>query len=180
MSFDSQKTPQQIGFIGLGAMGLPMASNLVNSGFSVDGYDIATEAVETFQAAGGKGAASASEAASNADLLIVMVATSDQANAALYGADSAVASLPAGATIVLFSTVSPDYFRSLENRFAESHHLLLDAPVSGGTGGAKEATLTVMASGSQAAYRAAEAALQATASRVYNLGKKPGISVSDK
>ena len=180
MSFDSQKTLQQIGFIGLGAMGLPMAINLVNADFSVCGYDITTEAVEAFQAAGGKGAASASEAGSNADLLIVMVATSDQADAALYGAGGAVASLPSGTTIVLCSTVSPDYVRSLEKRLAESRHLLLDAPVSGGTGGAEGATLTVMASGSQAAYRTAEAALQATASRVYNLGKKPGISVSDK
>jgi L-threonate 2-dehydrogenase len=68
----------------------------------------------------------------------------------------------------------------LGNRLAESRHLLLDAPISGGTGGAEGATLTVMASGAQSAYRAAEAALKAIASRVYDLGKEPGISFSDQ
>ncbi len=180
MASDSKKIPQKIGFAGLGAMGLPMAVNLLKSGFSVCGYDIRTEAIEAFRAAGGKGAATASEAAAQADLFIVMVATSEQVDAVLFGETGAISSLPAGTTVILNSTVSPVYARLLEKRLSESRHLLLDAPVSGGTDGAKEGSLTVMTAGSSSAYQAAVPALRAIASKVYHLGKESGIGSTVK
>jgi 3-hydroxyisobutyrate dehydrogenase len=180
MASDSGNKTKRIGFLGLGAMGLPMAVNLIRSGFSVCGYDIRSDAVEVLRSAGGKGAASACEAAAQADLLIVMVATSDQVDAVLFGDTGAVSRLPAETTVVLNSTVSPVYVRSLENRLSRSRHALLDAPVSGGTGGAEEGSLTVMAAGSVSAYQAAAPALQAVASHVYHLGKEPGIGSTVK
>ena len=76
---------QRIGFIGLGAMGAGMAANLVKAGFPVTGFDVRPEAVEKLESLGGSGAGFPAEAADNADILFVMVATADQAEAVLFG-----------------------------------------------------------------------------------------------
>jgi len=151
----------RIGFIGLGAMGTGMAARLVHAGFEVRGFDVRAEAVRRLASAGGRAAASAAEAAADADLCIVMVATAEQADAALFGAAGAVPRLRPGVAVVLSSTVPPDYARRLGQRLEASGHPLLDAPVSGGVVGAESGSLTVMASGPAAAFAAAESALAA-------------------
>jgi len=168
---------RRIGFVGLGAMGLPMALNLVRAGHAVRGFDVNAEAARRLAEAGGEAAASAREAADGADVLALMVATAAQAEAALA---EAMGALPEGAAVVLHSTVPPAFATALGERLAASGHPFLDAPVSGGTVGADAGKLTIMASGSPEAFAAAEPLLEAVAGRTYRLGDRPGIGSSVK
>ena len=170
----------KIGFVGLGSMGLPMARQLLARGHTVYGFDVARKPLEELAAAGGQPVSSPREAADLVSLLILVVATAEQAEAALFGADGGAAVLGEGGVVVLHSTVPPPFARALGERLAEMGLDLLDAPVSGGQVGAAAGTLTVMASGSEAAFAAAAPALEATARKVYRLGSEPGIGSTVK
>jgi 3-hydroxyisobutyrate dehydrogenase len=171
---------RHVGFIGLGAMGLPMALNLVRAGLAVRGYDIAEAARDRLAHGGGQAVTTPAEAAADVGLLILVVATAAQAEAVLFGEGGAAGVLPKGATVVLHSTVPPVFARQLGERLAADGHPLLDAPISGGRVGAEAASLTVMASGSAAAFEAADRALAAVAGKVYRLGEAPGIGSTVK
>lgn len=171
---------QKIGFIGLGAMGAGMAANLVKAGFPVTGFDVRPEAMNKLERLGGNGAGSPAEAADNADILFVMVATADQAEAVLFGEGGAVARLPAGAIVILTATVPPDYATGLAGRLADSGHRMLDAPVSGGSVGAESGNLTIMASGAPDVFDDMDGPLQAIAGKVYRLGDGAGIGSTVK
>jgi 3-hydroxyisobutyrate dehydrogenase-like beta-hydroxyacid dehydrogenase len=131
-------------------------------------------------ARGGARAATPAEAARDASLLFVMVVNDAQVDAVLFGAGGAAAALPAGATVVLSSTVPAGFVRELAARLGERGLHLLDAPVSGGAVAAVKGELTIMASGPAAAFEAADAALEACAKKVYRLGDVPGIGSSIK
>jgi L-threonate 2-dehydrogenase len=171
---------QQIGFVGLGAMGAGMAANLLKAGFSVTGCDRREAAVEALVEAGGKAAASPAAAAEQARLLFVMVVNDAQVEDVLFGRDGALETLAPGSTVVLCSTVPAAFVRDLAPRLLERGIHLLDAPVSGGAIGAEGGTLTIMASGSAEAFAAADAALAACASKVHRLGDQPGIGSTVK
>ncbi len=171
---------KRIGFIGLGAMGAGMAASLAKAGFPVTGFDVRPEAMDSLEGLGGNGAASPAKAAAKADILFVMVATADQAEAVLFGENGAVARLPAGAIVILTATVSPDYARGLAGRLADSGHRMLDAPVSGGAVRAKGGDLTIMASGAPDVFDDADGPLQAVAGKVYRLGDEVGIGSTVK
>ena len=171
---------RHVGFIGLGAMGLPMALNLVRAGLTVRGYDVVEAARGRLAEGGGEAVTVPAEAAADAGLLILVVATAAQAESVLFGEAGAAGALPDGATVVLHSTVPPAFVRQLGERLAAEGHPLLDAPISGGRVGAEAAKLTVMASGTAAAFEAAEQALAAMAGKVYRLGDAPGIGSTVK
>lgn len=171
---------RRIGFIGLGAMGLPMATNLVRAGCRVRGFDVVPAARDAFAAAGGQAVASPAEAAAEADVVHIVVATAAQVEAVLDGPDAALARLPARAAVALHSTVPPSFARALGQRLAAAGHPFLDAPVSGGQIGAVEGKLVVMASGPAEAFAAARASLAAMAQRVFELGEAPGIGSTVK
>jgi L-threonate 2-dehydrogenase len=173
------QTQTQIGFVGLGAMGGGMAANLLKAGFSVLGYDIEAQAAERLTSAGGKAVAAPAEAATR--LVIVMVATAEQAEQAIFGHNTGLAgAMPEGSTLALMSTVAPAYVRQLATRLASLGIELMDAPVSGGAKGARDGALTIMASGSEAAFRACDAAFTAMARKVYRLGAEPGAGSTVK
>lgn len=166
-----------VAFIGLGAMGLPMALNLVRAGHAVRGFDLNEQALHRFGEGGGQACASAREAGQDAAVLVLMVANAAQAEAALAEA------LPAAdeqAAVILHSTVAPSFATALGERLAASGHPFLDAPVSGGTAGAESGKLSIMASGSAEAFAAADPLLNAVAGRVFRLGERPGIGSSVK
>ena len=165
---------QRLAFIGLGAMGGPMAGRLAASGCAVTGYDINPAAMERLRQAGGRTAASAAEAAAEADLLITIVASAEQVEDVLFGANGALLTLRAGSTIMVCSTVPPTYMQRLGQRLQERGYELLDAPVSGGVAGAANGSLTVMASGSAAAFEACEPLLPILTAKQYRLGDTPG------
>ena len=109
-----------------------------------------------------------------------MVVNEAQVEAVLFGADGAAAVLPAGATVMLSSTVPAGYVRALGERLAARGVHLLDAPVSGGAVAAEHGELTIMASGPPQAFAAADPALEACARTVYRLGDAPGIGSTVK
>jgi 3-hydroxyisobutyrate dehydrogenase len=144
-----------IGFCGLGAMGLGMATNLVKQGYSVTGFDLYPPSLEKFEKAGGIPSTSLSESAKDKPFYIVMVAAAWQAQPALFADDGIVKALPKGATLLLTSTVPSSYAQSVEKELKDIGRddiFFIDAPVSGGAGRAADGTLTIMAGASDAAF----------------------------
>ena len=172
-------TTPMTAIIGLGAMGQGMARNILRSGIALKGFDLSDAACAAFMANGGVACDTAAEAAQGCDLLLVMVATANQARAALF--DGGVTdTLAPGAIVVLSSTISPIDARQISAQLETTGHLLLDAPVSGGQVGADAGTLTIMASGSQAAFDRAMPLLNAVSKTVNRLGDTPGMGSTYK
>jgi 3-hydroxyisobutyrate dehydrogenase len=160
----------KIAFVGLGNMGLPMAQNLVKAGHQVTGVDLVPAACEALRNAGGSIAASAREAATGADVLVTMLPAGKHVRSVLLGDDSALAALAKGALAIDSSTIDVDTARALHAAAGEHGVLFLDAPVSGGTVGAQNATLTFMVGGTDAAVAAATPILQAMGKAVIHAG----------
>lgn len=165
--------------IGLGAMGLGMARNVLGAGVAMKGFDLSPDALGQFAEAGGEVAQSAAEAARGVDLLIVMVVNAAQARAVLFDS-GVVEALAPGAVVMLSSTVAPTDAREMAAQLAETQHVLLDAPVSGGQVGADAGNLTVMASGPARAFERAEAVLDAVAGTLHRLGDEAGQAATYK
>lgn len=170
---------KKIGFVGLGAIGTPMALNLLKAGFELRGHDIRPTAVAAIAEAGGIGAASAAEAATDADLLILMVVNAAQAEAVLFDAGAADA-LPQGGAVALMSTCPPGAVASLAARVEESGRRFVDAPVSGGVAGARAATLSIMAAGPADLIDRVRPAFDALGDKVFHVGDKPGQGAAVK
>jgi L-threonate 2-dehydrogenase len=162
-----------VGFIGLGAMGLPMAKNLAGRGFSVRGFDMRPQVVEALTQAGGQPAASVAEAATGADALVLMVVNAAQAEAILF-TDGALAALPGNGVVILMATCPPSAVEAIATRVLAAGRRFLDAPVSGGIVGAEAATLTIMAAAPQATFEAARPVLDALGDKVFHVGVEPG------
>jgi len=145
----------EIGFCGLGAMGMGMATHLVKQGYPVTGFDLYPPSLEKFKAAGGTPSTSLSESAKDKPFYIVMVAAAWQAQPALFDKDGIVGALPKGATLLLCSTVPSAYAKSVEKELVDIGRddiLFIDAPVSGGAGRAADGTLSIMAGASSMAF----------------------------
>ncbi|RYN87583.1 hypothetical protein AA0120_g7433 [Alternaria tenuissima] len=145
----------EIGFCGLGAMGMGMATHLVKQGYPVTGFDLYQPSLEKFKAAGGTPSTSLSESAKDKPFYIVMVAAAWQAQPALFDKDGIVGALPKGATLLLCSTVPSAYAKSVEKELVDIGRddiLFIDAPVSGGAGRAADGTLSIMAGASSVAF----------------------------
>jgi 3-hydroxyisobutyrate dehydrogenase len=169
----------RIAFVGLGAMGVPMAINLVKAGHAVSGFDVRAGAAEPLAAAGGRAAASAAEAARDAELLWLMVVSGEQAQAVLFDHGAATA-LPEGAIVVAACTQPPALARKTADRLAALRIEMLDAPVSGGVAGANAAALTIMASGSETTLACARPALEAVGKRIFDVGREAGMGSTAK
>ncbi|KAK8030038.1 hypothetical protein PG993_011329 [Apiospora rasikravindrae] len=153
-----------IAFIGLGAMGFGMATNLVKQGYTVTGFDVWAPTLERFKAEGGLAATTPAEAVKDKDYCVCMVATAQQAQAVLLeGENAAVPALPRGAAVLLCSTVPCSYVQELEKQLAAADRgdiQLVDAPVSGGAYRAADGTLSIMAGASDAAIEKSRFLLQ--------------------
>jgi len=163
----------KIGFIGLGAMGAPMAANLLARGFAVRGFDLQRPALDALRANGGTPVTSAREAAAGAEILILMVVDAAQAETVLF-ADGAAGALPEGGTVLLMATCPPGAVEALAARVEAAGRRFVDAPVSGGTAGAAAATLTVIAAAPEAAFAAVRPVLEALGDKVFHVGRRPG------
>ncbi|MDX2483915.1 MAG: 3-hydroxyisobutyrate dehydrogenase [Pseudodonghicola sp.] len=148
LTFEGENRQMKIGFIGLGNMGGPMAANLAKAGHDVTGFDMADVTI-----AGVKMAGSAAEAAKGADVVITMLPNGQILRAV---AGDIIPAMDKGATFVDCSTVDVDSARAVAQQAEEAGLLAVDAPVSGGTGGASGGTLTFMAGGSDAAFAKAK------------------------
>ena len=139
----------RVGWIGLGAMGFPMAGCVARAGFDVSAYDINPARAEALTTDGVKPAASINEAANGADVLVVMVATPDQVESVLFGDDPAAGALTAGAAVVVMATVGPAPVQRWAERLGPQQIDLVDAPVSGGAARAAAGDLLIMVGGAQ-------------------------------
>lgn len=165
--------------IGLGAMGLGMARNILSSGIPLAGFDLNEAACAALREAGGEVPASAAEAAKGASLTVIMVVNAAQARTVLFTAGVAKAMAPGG-TVMLCCTVAPAEARAISQELETMGLYMLDAPVSGGAVGAEAGTLTMMTSGPEAAYARAEPVLAACGGTIHRLGAEPGMGATYK
>lgn len=138
---------QNIGFIGLGTMGRPMATNLVKAGYRLTVYDVDGSAIEGLVNQGASPANSACEVAQAADVIVTMLPASAHSLAAALGADGYIAGLASGATVIDMSTIDPDTTREIAAAVAAAGGMMLDAPVSGSSAWATTGDLTIMVGG---------------------------------
>ncbi|MFY8113304.1 MAG: NAD(P)-dependent oxidoreductase [Rhabdaerophilum sp.] len=164
---------RDIAFIGLGAMGLPMARRLVEKQFRVRGFDLNPAALAAHEKNGGVAAGSAREAAAGAGALILMVVNAQQARAALVES-GALDALAPGAVVILMATCSPGDAVAIGQMAEAAGKAFLDCPVSGGVVGAEAGTLTLMASGPDAVLDLARPVLEPMGDKLYHVGRKAG------
>jgi 3-hydroxyisobutyrate dehydrogenase len=164
----------RVGWIGLGAMGSPMAGCVARAGFDVGAYDIEPARAEALAADGVKPAASIAEAASGVDVLVVMVATPDQVDSVLFGDDPAAGALGPGTTVVVMATVGPAPVGRWAERLGQQGVELVDAPVSGGAARAASGDLLIMVGGAQPAVERVQPMLDVMARSAPHVGTAPG------
>lgn len=171
---------ERIGFVGLGAIGEPMARRLLTGGFEVTVFDVMPERRRELVKLGAIEALSARQAALAADVIIVMVATPEQALEVISGDQGIVSGLSPSKALVFTSTVGPETVREIHRRLGDTGVALLDAPVSGGTARARSGELLIMASGEERALAAARPTLEAMGSKIEWIGQEPGDGQSMK
>ena len=165
---------QNIGLIGLGAMGHGMAQSLRRAGYRMHVCDVRADAAQAFAAEGGVACAHPGDIAAKCEVVLSVVVDAAQTETVLFGDRGVVAALKPGSVIVMCSTVDPNWSIALERRLAERGLLYLDAPISGGAAKAATAEMTMMTSGRPEAYAKAGAVLDAMAGKVYRLGDRAG------
>ena len=160
----------KITFIGLGNMGGPMASNLVKAGHDVTVFDLSKEAVAALVSEGAKTEDTAHEAANGAECVITMLPAGQHVEAVYLGDDGLLAKLPAGTLVIDSSTIAPETARGVAEVARAKDIPFLDAPVSGGVGGAKAGTLTFICGGAEEAFSKAKPILEAMGKNIFHAG----------
>ncbi|MBF6615915.1 3-hydroxyisobutyrate dehydrogenase [Pollutimonas thiosulfatoxidans] len=160
----------RIAFIGLGNMGSPMAQNLLKAGHELRVFDLVPAAVQTLTQAGAQAAASALEAVKDVDVVISMLPASKHVEG-LYLGDSGLLQHIASGTLVLeCSTIAPESARKVAQAARDKGVRMIDAPVSGGTGGAVAGTLTFIVGGEPADLEAARGYLEKMGKNIFHAG----------
>lgn len=160
----------RIAFIGLGNMGGPMAANLVKAGHTVRAFDLSADALAVATAAGVTAAASAHEAASDAEVVISMLPASRHVEGLYLGDAGLLAAIPAGALVIDCSTIAPASAKKVIEAATARGLAMIDAPVSGGTAGAQAGTLTFIVGGENEALERARPYLSAMGKNIFHMG----------
>ncbi len=172
--------PGSAAVIGLGSMGFGMALSLKRAGFDVVGCDVSQIARDRFLSEGGRVALTPADAARHAQIVVSVVLNGAQTESILFGGDGVASAMPEGAVFVSSATMDPEVARRLAKRVEEAGRLYLDAPMSGGAQRASDGALTMLASGSPAAFAKARPALDAMTAKLYELGEEPGQGAAFK
>jgi len=160
-----------IGFIGLGNMGAPMAHNLLKAGHQLSVFDLNAAAVENLVGAGALPVDSPTAIAQgNAELIITMLPAAAHVKSVYLGENGLIAHSRPGVMLIDCSTIDPHSAREVAKAAAEHGNPMLDAPVSGGTGGAAAGTLTFMVGGSDADFDRAQPILAAMGKNIVHCG----------
>ncbi len=160
-----------IGFIGLGNMGAPMAHNLLKAGHQLSVFDLNAAAVENLVGAGALPVDSPTAIAQgNAELIITMLPAAAHVKSVYLGENGLIARSRTGVMLIDCSTIDPHSAREVAKAAAEHGNPMLDAPVSGGTGGAAAGTLTFMVGGSDADFDHAQPILAAMGKNIVHCG----------
>ena len=164
----------QVGWLGLGAMGAPMAARAARAGHVVRGYDVVPGRAASLAGDGVRPADTVAAAVGGADLVVIMVATPGQVEEALFAPAGAAGSLAADSIVVVMATVGPEAVISVAERLAAGGVAVVDAPVSGGTARAASGDLLIMVSGPQGPVERAQPVLSALARSAPVVGSSPG------
>ena len=165
---------KRLAFVGLGAMGSPMAQRLAGAGFDLKVFDVLEERTRPLVEVGAASTASLEEAAEGTEVLVLMVANAEQAEGVLFGEGGAAEALPEGAAVVVMSTIGPEAVRELADALAERGLRTLDAPVSGGVARAEKGDLLIMAGGPEDLFEEVRPVLEAMGSSVAHCGPRVG------
>lgn len=160
----------RIGFIGVGNMGGPMARNLLKAGHSVKVFDLSEKAVADCVSEGASAAPSAAEAASNVGVVVTMLPKGDHVRAVYLGDQGILSAADQGTLFIDCSTIDVSTSREVEKAAAAAGMSMVDAPVSGGVGGAAAGTLTFMVGGNAGAFEAAKPILEAMGKNIVHTG----------
>ncbi|WP_025898293.1 3-hydroxyisobutyrate dehydrogenase [Sneathiella glossodoripedis] len=160
----------KIGFIGVGNMGGPMALNLLKAGHNVKVFDLSEAAVKICVDAGGEAAKSASDAAKGVNIVVSMLPKGDHVRGVYLGDEGAIAAADEGTLFIDCSTIDVDTAREVAAAAASKGMMMVDAPVSGGVGGAAAGTLTFMVGGPAGAFEAAKPILEVMGQNIVHTG----------
>lgn len=164
----------RIGFIGVGNMGGPMVRNLLKAGHEVTAFDLSAEALARVVAAGARGAASPSAAVADAEIVITMLPAGPHVRAVYLGGGGndpgLIGAVARGVQLIDCSTIDVSTARDVTAAAAKAGLDMLDAPVSGGVGGAAAATLTFMVGGTQAGFQRAQPILATMGKTIVHTG----------
>ncbi|MET0383935.1 MAG: 3-hydroxyisobutyrate dehydrogenase [Burkholderiaceae bacterium] len=163
-------TAQNIAFIGLGNMGLPMAANLARAGHAVTAFDLSADAAGRARAQGLPVAASAAEAVEEAAVVVSMLPAGRHVESLFLGDGGLLSRLAAGTLVVDCSTIAPASAGKVAEAAAARGLPMIDAPVSGGTAGAAAGTLTFIVGGDAAALELARPVLLGMGKNVFHMG----------
>src|ERR1044071_5100923 len=159
-----------IGFIGLGNMGLPMAQNLIKAGHKVQGFDVTKTQGDALAKSGGVAAANLRAAVSGAEIVITRLPAGQHVRDVYLGADGVLAAAAPGTLLIDSSTIDVESARVVAAAADRKELPMLDAPVSGGTGGAQAGTLTFMVGGSDNAFARARPILEKMGKTIVHAG----------
>ncbi|MGC0865061.1 L-threonate dehydrogenase [Pantoea agglomerans] len=172
---------ENICVIGLGSMGMGAAKSCLRAGLNTWGVDLNPAALEDLRQAGARDAQpSASAFADQLNAVLLLVVNAQQVNAILFGEEGLAAKLRPGTVVMVSSTLSARDAQQIEQQLAQYQLLMLDAPVSGGAAKAASGEMTVMASGSDAAFAQLQSVLDAVAAKVYRVGSEIGLGSTVK
>nr|WP_143174061.1 2-hydroxy-3-oxopropionate reductase [Streptoalloteichus hindustanus] len=159
-----------VGFVGLGVMGAPMAGHLVAAGHQVTGYDLHAEARNRLAEAGGRAAESVAEAVAGAQVVITMLPADPHVEQVVFGEGGVLDSAKPGTLLVDMSTVRPETSQKVATAAAERGVQALDAPVSGGEAGARQAALSIMVGGDEADFARAKPLFDVLGKTIVHVG----------
>lgn len=170
-----------VAVVGLGAMGMGVALSCVKAGLDTYGVDLDDKLLEKLKNADAKGVAkNAGEFADKLNAVVLLVVNAKQVNQVLFGDNGLAAQLKPGTAVMVSSTISAQDAKEISQKLTKLGLLMLDAPVSGGAAKAAIGEMTVMAAGSKEAFAALQPVLDATASKVYNIGEEIGLGATVK
>jgi len=161
---------QTIAFIGLGHMGAPMAANLIKAGYLLRVFDLVQSAIDGLIAQGASAARSAHDAVDGADVVVTMLPASQHVEGLYLGNEGLLAHIAPGTLVLECSTIAPASARKVHQAAAERRIPMLDAPVSGGTGGAIAGTLTFMVGGDAQVLERAQPVFSAMGRNIFHAG----------
>ena len=170
---------KNIGVIGLGNMGIGIASNLLKNGFQVWGYDVSHERLNIFEEMGGS-LAKINDFAPQCDAIFIMVMNGDQVKEALFGGQGLSQFMQRGATVIVTATIHASEIIEMASQLEDFGINLIDSPVSGGKSGADNGTLTLMAAGEKVVYDKCLPILQAVGKDIYHVGEEIGLGQKTK
>jgi len=159
-----------VGFVGTGTMGLPMLTNLIKHGHRVVAYDVVPAAVDAAAARGAARASSAADAASRGEMLVTMLPSSSNVESAYLGSGGVLEGAKRDLLSIDMSTIDPNVSRRVAAALAGKGVRFIDAPVSGGSVGAENATLAIMAGGAAEDVNAARPILSAMGANIIHVG----------